>query len=89
VYQREMVLYTRHRSLRCWRAKRLLRRAGYRFKEVDATEDPGMLTEISNVVHHEVALPCVFVDHRPVGDFGTVRAMVGSGQFEHLLRDDL
>ena len=89
MYQREMVLYTRHQSLRCWRAKRLLRRAGYRFKEVDATDDPGMLTEISNVVHHEVALPYVFVDHRPVGDLRTVRALVGSGQFEHLLRGAL
>jgi glutaredoxin len=89
VYQREMVLYTRSRSLRCWRAKRLLGRAGYRFKEVDATEDPGMLTEISNVVHHEVALPYVYVDHRPVGDLRTMRALVGSGQFEHLLRGAL
>ncbi len=89
MYQREMVLYTRSRSLRCWRAKRLLGRAGYHFKEIDATEDPGMLTEISNVVHHEVALPYVFVDHRPVGDLRTMRALVGSGHFEHLLRDNL
>ena len=89
MYQRQIVLYTRSRSLRCWRAKRLLGRAGYRFKEVDVTDDPGMLAEISKVVDHEVALPYVFVDHRPVGDLGTVRALVGSGQFEHLLRDDL
>ena len=89
MYQREMVLYTRSRSLRCWRARRLLGRAGYRFKVVDATDDPGMLAEISEVVHHEVALPYVFVDHRPVGNIGTVRALVGSGQFEHLLREDL
>ena len=89
MYQRQMVLYTRGRSLRCWRARRFLGRAGYRFKEVDATGDPGVLAEISEVVHHEVALPYVFVDHRPVGDIGTVRALVGSGQFEHLLRDAL
>jgi glutaredoxin len=89
VYHRQMVLYTRSRSLRCWRAKRLLGRAGYRFKEVDVTDDPGVLAEISKVVQHEVALPYVFVDHRPVGDMGTVRALVGSGQFEHLLRGAL
>jgi hypothetical protein len=47
VYQREMVLYTRNRSLRCWRAKRLLGRAGYRFEVVDATADPGALAELS------------------------------------------
>jgi hypothetical protein len=68
------VLYTRSRSLRCWRAKRLLGRAGCRYKVVDATDDPGMLAEISKVVRHEVEPPYVFVDHRPLGDLGTVRA---------------
>ena len=47
MYQREMVLYTRNRSMRCWRAKRLLDRAGYRFEVVDATADPGALAELS------------------------------------------
>jgi glutaredoxin len=90
VYQREMVLYTRGPSFSCWHARRFLGRAGYRFKEVDVTGDPGVLAEISEVVHHEVAaLPYVFVDHRPVGDIGTVRALVGSGQFERLLHDRL
>jgi hypothetical protein len=56
---------------------------------VDATDDPGVLAEISKVVHREVALPYVFVDHRPLGDLGTLRSLMGSGQFEHLLRDDL
>jgi hypothetical protein len=31
----------------------------------------------------------VLVDDRPLGDLGTVRAMVGSGTFEHVVRDDL
>ena len=82
MYQREMVLYTRSRSLRCWRARRLLGRAGYRFKEVDATDDPGVLAEISEVVQHEVALPYVFVDHRPVGEMGTVRALYSPNVLE-------
>ena len=86
---RQIVLYTRGRSLRCWRARRFLGRTGYRFKAIDTTEDPGVLAEISKVVHHEAAPPYVFVDRRPVGGMGTVRALVGSGQFEHLLRDDL
>ena len=89
MYQRQIVLYTRSRSLLCWCAKRLLCRAGYRFKMVDATDDPGVLAEISKVVHREVALPYVFVDHRPLGDLGTLRSLMGSGQFGHLLRDDL
>ncbi len=89
MYQRKMVLYTRNRSLRCWRAKRLLGRAGYRFEVIDATADPGVLAGLSEAAHHVVTPPYVFVDRRPVGGMGTVRALVGSGQLEHLLRDDL
>ncbi len=89
MYQREMVLYTRNRSLRSWRAKRLLGRAGYRFEVVDAIADPGALAELSEAAHREVALPYVFVDCRPVGGMGTVRALVGSGQFDRLLRERL
>ncbi len=85
MYQREMVLYTcRGRPLRCWLAKRFLSRAGYRFEVViDATEDPWALTRRGS------GLPYVFVDRRPVGGMGTVRALAGSGGLEHLLRDDL
>ena len=43
--QREMVLYTRGRSLRCWRAGRFLERAGYDFEVVDTTDDPRLLAE--------------------------------------------
>ena len=89
MYQREMVLYTRGRSLRCWRAKRLLDRASYRFEVVDATADPGALAELSGAAHREVVPPYVFVDRRPVGGMGTVSALVGSGQFERLLRGNL
>ncbi len=87
--QREIVLYTRSRSLRCWRARRFLGHHGYRFEVVDTTGDPGVLVGLSAAVRREVVPPYVFVDHRPVGGMGTVRALVGSGQFEHLLRDDL
>ena len=89
MHQREMVLYTCGRSLRCWRARRFLERAGYGFEVVDTTDDPGALAELSGAVHGEMAPPYVFVENRPVGGMGTVRALVGSGQFERLLRDDL
>ena len=87
--QRRIVLYTRGRSLRCWRARRFLRRAGYGFEVVDASEEPGALARVSKMVHHKVAPPYVLVDDRPLGDLGTVRAMVGSGTFEHVVHDNL
>jgi glutaredoxin len=89
VYQREIVLYTRERSLRCWRARRFLKRTGYRFEVVDTTEEPRALAKLSEAAHCAVVAPYVFVDGRAVGGMGTVRALVGSGQFEHLLRAEL
>ena len=84
-----MVLYTRRRSLRCWRAGRFLSRAGYGFETVDTTDDPGVLVALSRDVRHEVRPPYVAVDGRPVGGIGTVRALVGSGHLERVLRGDL
>ena len=90
VYQREMVLYTRGPSFSCWRARLFLGRAGYGFEVVDVSGDPGMLAELSEAARRKVPpSPYVFVDGRPVGDMGTVRALAVSGQFEHLLRDAL
>ncbi len=89
MYQRHIVLYTRGRSLRCWRARRFLKRTGYRFEVVDTTEEPRALAKLSEAAHCEVAPPYVFVDGRAVGGMGTVRALAVTGQLEHLLRDDL
>ena len=85
-----MVLYTRDRSLRCWRAGRFLSRAGYIFKVVEVGGDPEMLARLSEAARRKVPpSPYVYVDRRPVGDMGTVRALAVSGQLEHLLRDHL
>ncbi len=56
---------------------------------MDATADSGALAGLAEAAHREVAPPYVCVDRRPVGGMGTVRALVGSGQFDRLLRDRL
>jgi glutaredoxin len=89
MYQREVVLYSRSRSLRCWRAQRLLRKCGYDFVVVDTTRDGEALAELSEVVHHKVMAPYVVVDHRPVGDFGVIRALLRSGGLERVVRGEL
>lgn len=85
--QREVVLYTRGRSLLCWRAKGLLKRQGYRFEVVDTTGNPALVAELVEIVHRKATLPYVFVDHRPVGDFGALKRLSRSGELEHLTRD--
>jgi glutaredoxin len=87
--QREVVLYTRSSSLRCWRAKRLLRRSGYQFVVVDTTDHAEVHPWLLEATRHEVVLPYVFIDHRPVGDFGVIRSLYHWGGLAHLLRDDL
>ena len=87
--QRNVVLYARSHSLNGWRAARLLRRIGCYFEVIDTRRSPKVLVELSKAARHKVSPPYIYVDHRPVGGMGTVRALVGSGTFGQLLRDDL
>ncbi len=89
MYQRDIVLYTRSRSFRCWRARRFLRHRGYRFEIVDTTDDPNLLVKLSAATRTRVIPPYIFVDHRPVGNLGVIKNLSNSGSFEHLLRDQL
>ena len=89
MYKREVVLYTRSRSLKGWRAKRFLRSLGYPFDIVDTSRDPNMLVELSRAVRHNVSVPYFFIGERPVGDLGIVRRLARAGQLEHLIRDHL
>jgi glutaredoxin len=87
--QRDVVLYTRGRSLRSWRAKRLLRRRGQHFEVLDTGDHPEACAELMEAIHREVALPFVVIDHRPVGGFGVIKALSRSGDLSHLLRDEI
>ncbi len=88
MYQREVALYTRKGSWRCWRARRLLAQRGYDVKVIDATNNgaSAVLMQLAEVLHHEVVLPYVFVDNRPVGGFGDIKALDRSGVLELLVR---
>jgi glutaredoxin len=88
--QREVVLYTRSRSLRCWRAKRLLARGGYHFEVVETTTDGlwGMPKHFRLSTYRQT-VPYLFVDHRPVGGFAEIRAFESSGVLEHLVRGEI
>jgi glutaredoxin len=91
MYQRRVVLYARRGSLRCWRAKRILARGGYYFEVVEAAEDSpsGVRKRLTHGRTYRQALPYLFVDDRPVGGLAEIRALGGSGTFEHLVRGEL
>ena len=88
--EREVLLYTRSRSLRCWRAKRLLARRGYHFEVIETTNE-GLVSTLKHLTHstYRETVPYLFVDHRPVGGFAYIRAIDRSGVLEHLVRDEL
>ena len=69
MYQRRVVLYARSRSLRCWRAKRILARGGYHFEVVEAAEDSpsGLRKRLTHGRTYRQAVPYLFIDDRPVG----------------------
>ena len=91
MYQRRVVLYARSRSLRCWRAKRILARGGYHFEVVEAADDSpsGLRKRLTHGRTYRQAVPYLFVEERPVGCLAEIRALGGSGILEHLIREEL
>jgi glutaredoxin len=88
--QMEVVLYTRDKSFRCWRAKRLLRRKGYTFEVVNLVTDGG--TEDGAWFDRTISqkrVPFVFVDGRPVGGFDVIMALDRSGTLDRLVRGEV
>ncbi len=86
----EVVLYTKAKSLSCWRAKRLLRRNGYAFEVRDLTaggeEDSGAWLDRTI---SEKRVPFVFIDGRPVGGLGEMVALEASGALDRLVRGEV
>ena len=86
--QKELTVYVGRRSLRCWLTRRLLRRRGYHFEVMDATGDARLRSWLAHFAGRET-MPYVFVDNRPVGGWGEVRALESSGVLEHLVRGEV
>jgi glutaredoxin 3 len=86
--QREVLVYICKRSLRCWLTRRLLRRKGYHFEVIDATNDARLCSRLARSTGRET-MPYVFIDHRPVGGFGEIRSLEVSGTLEQLVRGEV
>jgi glutaredoxin len=86
--QREVLVYICQRSLRCWLTRRLLRRRGYHFKAIDATNDIELCSWLACTTGRRT-MPYVFIDRRPVGGFGEIRSLEVSGTLEQLVRGEV
>jgi glutaredoxin len=88
--QKEIVLYSAKHSLKSWRLRRLLMRRGYHF-EITSLTNEGLRTRLKQLRSSEYrqSVPYLFVDHRPVGGFGQIMALDGSGTLERLVRGEV
>ena len=86
-----MLHVRRGRSLRCWRAKRLLARAGYHFEVIEAAEEPpsGLRKRLAHGRSYRRTVPYLFVGGRPVGGLAEMRALSVTGVLEHVVHGDL
>ncbi len=86
MHQEEVVLYAVARSRSCRRARRLLRRKGYAFEEIDVGVDEGLLATLSEVTGRTILQPLVFLGGRLVGGLDEIEALDRSGDLERLVR---
>lgn len=86
--QKQVRIYSSHRSWRCWRARRLLRRRGYDFEVIDTTGDAELLVWLAHFTGRK-AMPYVFIDRRPVGGFGEISVLDRSGELDRLVRGEV
>lgn len=86
--QKEMLVYICQRSWRCWLTRRFLVRRGYRFEVIDATNDTELCSWLARFTGRKT-LPYVFIDHRPVGGLGEIRALERTGALEQLVRGEV
>lgn len=83
--QKEVVVYVRRHSWRCWLTSRFLEHRGYRFEVIDATNNSRLCSWLAHYTGRE-KMPYVFIDHRPVGGLSEIMALERSGALEHLVR---
>jgi glutaredoxin len=86
--QKEVLVYVSHRSWRCRGTRRLLRRRGCRFEVIDTTSDSQLRSWLAHFTGRKT-LPYVFVDRRPVGGLGEIRAFERSGMLDRLVRGEM
>jgi glutaredoxin len=88
VEHKEIRVYVRHRSWRCWLTRRLLNERGYRFEVIDATGDLELRLWLTRFTGRQT-LPYVFIDQRPVGGLEEMRVFVRSATFDRLVRGEV
>jgi glutaredoxin 3 len=86
--QKPVVIYVKHRSPYCWRAKRLFRRKGYAFEVVEVSSDREFPAQPTRTTVNRT-VPQVFVDGRLVGGFDVIKTFNRTGELDRLVRGEV
>jgi glutaredoxin 3 len=78
-------IYTKLLCPFCMRAKRLLRRKGVSFEEVDVTMKPSTRAAMRERAGGAHTVPQIFIDGRHIGDCDKLHALDAKGELDPLL----
>jgi len=78
-------IYTKLFCPFCMRAKRLLRRKGVSFEEVDVTMKPNARKAMRERAGGAYTVPQIFIDGRHIGDCDKLHALDAKGELDPLL----
>jgi glutaredoxin 3 len=82
-------IYTTGLCPYCFRAKKLLKKRGIPFNEIDVTSDPEMRRKMAERAHGRNTVPQIFIDGRHVGGSDELFELDFDGELDKLLgRED-
>lgn len=78
-------IYTTPLCPYCFRAKRLLRKKGVEFAEIDLWRHPGRREEMVERADGRRTVPQIFINGRPIGGSDELVELEESGELDRLL----
>lgn len=81
----DVTIYTRKFCGFCTAAKRLLDKKGVEYRELDATFDPGLRSEMVKKSEGGSTFPQILIDGVPIGGCDDLHALDKAGQLDAML----
>ncbi len=83
----EVIIYSTKFCPYCISAKKLLKRKGVRYREIDVTFDPDRRREMTRKAGGRHTVPQIFINGRHVGGCDDLYALEEAGALDPLLRE--
>jgi len=83
----EVIVYATKFCPYCVSAKKLLRKKGVKFTEIDVTFNPALREEMTRKAHGRHTVPQIFINGRHIGGCDDLYALEEAGRLDPLLRE--